>query len=107
MTLAWNLEPQYVHLGDSAELDAYIYDENDVPVPMADLASVVYTIEDPSGTQTVQNGTIVGDGHGYTQYLNTGTLIGKYIVVAQFTFSSGRIKSSTSNFEIIDPFHPP
>jgi hypothetical protein len=107
MTLAWQLEPQYVHLGDSAELDAYIYDENDVPVPMAALASVQYTIEDPSGVQTTQAGVIVGDGHAYSQYLGTGVLVGKYIVVAQFVFASGQVKSSTSNFEVVDPFHPP
>jgi hypothetical protein len=107
MTLAWQLEPQYVNLGDSAELDAYIYDQNDVPVPQAFLASVQYTIEDPSGTQTTQAGVIVGDGHAYSQYLNTSALVGKYIVVAQFTFANGQVKSSTSNFEVVDPFHPP
>lgn len=107
MTVAWDLEVRYVSLGDSAEVNAYVYDDFDVPVPQDDLATVTFTIQDPSGATSQQNGTIVGDGTGYTRYVNTATLIGVYKAIATFIYASGQVKSSRCSFEVIDPFNPP
>lgn len=106
MPLAWNLETQYYNLGDSAEVDAYIYDENNALIPVADISSVVFTVEDPSGVQTQLTGSIVGDGHGYVRFTDT-SLVGHYPSIATFTMSAGQVKSSVCSFEVIDPFRPP
>ena len=107
MSLDWPLETIYYNLGDSADIDAYIYDQNHNPVPAADLASVSFTIEDPSGAQTTQAGAIVEDGHGYTRYTATSTYVGHYVAAAKFTFTDGKVQTEMCGFEVVDPFHPP
>jgi hypothetical protein len=106
MSLAWNLENRYVNLGDSAELNAYVYDDFDAPVPQDQLASVSYTIQDPAGAQVTQAGSIIDDGVGFTRYTSTAT-VGAYKAIATFIYASGQVKSVRTNFEVIDPFNPP
>jgi len=106
MPLNFNLQDQYYNLNDTAEVNAYIYDENEVPVPQEWLATVTFIISDPNGNQTTQDGVLVGDGHGYVRYTNT-TVIGHYTGIAQFTFADGRVKSSICSFEVVDFFNPP
>jgi len=106
MSLSFDLQRQ-INLGDTAEVNAYVFDDNDVPIPQDSITSVKFTIQDPQLNQYVLAGSIAGDGHGYVRFTDTTEYIGEYNALAAFTLTDGQIKSSLCSFEVIDPFNPP
>lgn len=95
-----------VNVGDTAELRPVLYDIDEVPIPAADIVSVVFTVQYPNGDQATAAGTVEGDGTGFYRWMNTEQ-IGHYYYVARFTLASGEIRSRTGSFNAIDPFDPP
>lgn len=106
MPLAFDLEYTLYNLNDSAEINAYVFDANDAPIPQSELASVLFTVQDPTGNETILNGSITADGTGYARFLGT-EYVGHYNTIATFTLASGQVKSVVCSFEVIDPFNPP
>lgn len=106
MPLGFDYDQNVINLNDSAEVHGYINDERDIPIPEADLESVDFTIQKPDGSQTTEVGAIQGDGHGFLRFLETSQ-VGEYKAIARFTQTSGAIRSTRCDFEVIDPFNPP
>jgi hypothetical protein len=94
------------NLGDSAELEAYVLEGDDVPVVPSDIASVEFNVEKPDNTETTGTGQIQGNGSGFYRYLETDQ-VGPYKVKATFTFLDGKVRTDYFTFSIIDPFNPP
>jgi hypothetical protein len=95
-----------VNVGDTAELHAVLYNENEVPIPATDIDSVEFTVQAPDGEQTAEAGSVLDSGEGFYRWATTDQL-GEYIYLAQFTLLSGEIRSRRGSFEVIDPFNPP
>lgn len=95
-----------VNQGDTADLYAYVFDENSNPVPAGQISGVNFTIQRPDGTQASQAGAIQSDGAGFLRYATT-TDVGEYVALARFTLSTGEIRSTRLDFSVIDPFNPP
>lgn len=89
--------------GDSAELRAYVFDDERLPFLPDDIASVSFTIQKPDGSRTTHPGTIEDDGGGFFRYLDTDDL-GKYMWVAHFDMATGQRRSRRGVFVSIDPF---
>lgn len=98
------MEQNIVNLNDSAELYAYLSDQGE-PVLADDLLSVAFTIEKPNGAKTTETGTVMDDGAGYLMFNDTDQ-VGEYVAVATFIFTTGKVKSTRSDFEVGDPFNP-
>lgn len=99
------MEQNLVSLNDSAELYAYVFDNNE-PALAEDLLSVDFKVEKPDGSQVTEMGEIQEDGAGYLMFNDTD-IIGEYLVVATFTYTTGKRKSERADFEVNDPFNPP
>jgi hypothetical protein len=91
-----------VNLSDTAELYAYVYGNDDVPVASNLISGVSFTIQKPDGTRTTVPGQINSDGSGFLRYTDT-TQKGLYLWVAQFTFTSGEKRSYRDEFQVVDP----
>src|SRR2546423_300713 len=102
--LGFDRERKIINVGDTADLYAYLYDDNDAPIDPTEIASVQFTIQKPDQTKDIQAGAMQTDGAGFLLY--QATQQGQYIVVATFTFNDGRIQSTQTNFEVADPFAP-
>ena len=101
-------------LDDSVTINVFVYDETgEAPVPQADIASVSFTIIDPTGDTDdpavdAAAGTVVDDGHG--RYIVDGsvhTAVGNYLGKAVFTYDEGDdtlTKSVPFEYNILDPF---
>lgn len=89
--------------GDSAELRAYIYSEDNLPVEADEIASVSFAVQNSKGERTTYPGTIEEDGSGFYRYLDTEEM-GRYVWVARFTLVSGQIQSYRGQFIVVDPF---
>lgn len=96
---------QPINKGDTAELRAYLA-INGVNVTADLISSVSFTVQKPDATSTTVAGTIETDGAGFYRWTDTDE-IGQYIVQAQFTLTSGEIRSKMLNFAVVDPFNPP
>lgn len=95
-----------VNTGDTAELHAVLYDEQEIPVPAEDILSVRFTIQNPDKSQYSIDGEVQEDGTAFARVEDTDA-IGPYQWVSQFTLLSGEIRSQRGNFDVIDPFNPP
>lgn len=95
-----------VNLGDTAELFETLYDEREVAVPADSIALVRFTVQRPNKSQVTRLGEVLDDGQGFLRWSET-TIVGPYTYVAQFTLSSGEIRSSRGSFEVLDPLNPP
>lgn len=100
--MAESLPRNAVNIGDTADLYAYLF-ENNEPVEADSLVSVQFIIERPDKTRETVEGEIQDDGAGFILYDNTD-LPGEYRVVAQFAIDTGQIKSTISDFKVFDPF---
>lgn len=101
--LGFDREQRVVNLGDSAELNAFLYDNADAPVPQDEITSVAFIVQKPDGTQATTAGTVNSDGSAYLLY-NGADQVGEYIAVAKFTLDGGIIRSTRSDFVVSDPF---
>jgi hypothetical protein len=95
-----------VNAGDTAELSPILYGIEETPIPVADIASVVFTVQYPNGDQVSDNGTLIGDGTGFYRWADTEQ-VGKYHYVARFTLTSGEVRSTQGMFGVVDPFNLP
>src|SRR4051812_5727001 len=95
-----------VHMGDTAELYAYVEPAAEYAADPADIVTVDFIIVAPDGTETTEIGTIQEDGGGFARFTDT-TQVGMYRVLARFTFSTDEIRSETFSFEVEDPLNPP
>lgn len=102
MSLGYNREYKVVNLGDTAELTATIYDNEDNPYSSEELTSVTFVIQAPDGTKTEHQGTVEEDGTGRYNF-NETTQVGHYTGMATFRTDEGK-KSTNVDFETIDPF---
>lgn len=106
MALGFDRDYDVVNVDDTAEIYARIFDKDDSPVSANDLLGVEFTIQRPDSTSVTQTGEVQTDGIGFLRYPTTD-IVGKYPVVATFTFVSGEVRSVRADFEVIDPFNPP
>lgn len=101
--LGVNNPVQPIKVGDSAELYAHLRIDGQ-PVSPDQIESVAFTIQTPvSSTKTTGSGILLEDGTGFYRFLNT-TETGVYLTRAQFTLTSGQLRSTMLNFNVIDPF---
>lgn len=103
MSLGYDREQNIVNLDDTAEVRAFLYDEEDAPVDPDNLITVDFTIQKPDKTKVAQPGTVEDDGSGYTLFTDTDQK-GQYIAIAKFTLLDGVVRSSRADFEVVDPF---
>lgn len=103
MALGYDREKNVASVGDTADLYAYLYDNEDAPVDPDTLASVEFTIQKPDSTKVTADGEILPDGAGFLLFTETDQP-GEYAAVAKFIFNDGQIRSTRSDFEVIDPF---
>ena len=104
MPLGTERDISTVNQGDTADLYAYVRDQDSNPIPAADITSVSFTIQDPTGAKTTTDGTIEPDGSGFLRYATAAKPIGEYIAMVKFTLNSGEIRSTRLDFTVIDPF---
>lgn len=107
MPLGTERDISTVNQGDTADLYAYVMDQDSNPIPAADIASVSFVIQAPDGTKTTTAGTVEPDGAGFLRYDTVAAQIGEYIAMVQFTLDSGEKRSTRVDFAVIDPFDPP
>lgn len=92
-----------VNVGDTAELYAALR-VNEVPVPAVDITSVAFTVQLPDDMIVgPTEGEVKEDGQGYYQWTETEEP-GEYLGQAQFTLTTGEIRSVMVNFTVVDPF---
>lgn len=92
-----------VNAGDTAELYAALR-VSETPVYASDIASVSFTIQLPDNTIVgPEDGEVQEDGQGYYQWTETEQ-VGEYLGQAQFTLTTGEVRSVMVNFAVIDPF---
>ncbi len=66
-----------VSQGDTAELNAYIYNQDETPVSGDELLSVRFTVISPEGVRESRSGTILDNGSGFLRWESTDD-IGTY-----------------------------
>lgn len=93
-----------VNQGDTADLYAYVFDQDSNPIPAADLTSVSFVIQDPTGTKSTVPGSIEADGAGFLRFDTTAKPLGEYVALAQFVLDSGERRSTRLDFTVTDPF---
>ncbi len=102
MTVAVRPTIGSIHVGDTAELTAYLR-INEQPVTQDQVLAVTFTIELPDETQQIVPGIIQTDGSGFLRWATT-TQVGEYRVQAQFQLGSGEIRSVMLSFSVTNPF---
>lgn len=102
MSLGYERQYKVVNLGDTAELQATIYNSEDDPYSADELLSVTFHIKAPDGTKTEHQGMVEEDGTGRFNFQET-TQVGHYTGMATFRTENGK-KSCPVDFETIDPF---
>lgn len=103
MPLGYDKEPRLYNLGDTAELNGSIYNDDGDKYTGDDLLAVQFVVRKPDGTQTTLDGTIDDEGDASGIYTDTN-VIGDYQTLARFTTVYGNLKSSRSDFQVQDPF---
>lgn len=98
-----------VFVGDTALLDAYIYEADDQTlIPLTAIQNVLFTVKKPSEDSPAISGdpgTVVGDGHA--QYLVDASQVsepGEYLATAKFVLNNGERKTIIVDFDVVDPF---
>src|SRR5688572_2542768 len=104
MPLGTERDISTVNQGDTADLYAYVFDQDSNPLPAADITSVSFIIQDPTGAKTTTAGAIQSDGAGFLRYDSTAKPLGEYIAMAQFLLDSGEKRSTRLDFTVVDPF---
>lgn len=107
MPLGTERDISTVNQGDTADLYAYVFDQDSNPIPAADITSVTFEIQDPTGAKTSAGGTIEADGAGYLRYDSTAKPLGEYIAMVRFVLDSGEKRSTRLDFAVVDPFITP
>lgn len=114
MSFGYQRQPQ-VFIDNTATLDAFLYGDDDVLVPQAQIQSVTFSIlapgDDPSAP-SVQNaaGLVIEDGRGqYVVDVSVNAQAGDYKGVATFVYDDGNgnyglVKSITVDYSVVDPF---
>lgn len=92
-----------INQGDTAELYANAYDQDELPLEPADISSVTFVVQAPDDTRTVTPGSITDEGQGFLRWTDTEE-VGRYVAMAQFTLVSGEKRSVKITFEVRDPF---
>lgn len=105
MSLGYDREQNVFNLGDTAVVQAFLYDLQDNPITLDDALSVSFTIEAPDGTSTTETGDVTDSGGGELLYNDTDQ-VGQYTVVAAFETPDGT-RSTRADFEVVDPLNPP
>lgn len=103
MSLGYDREQNIVNLGDTAEVKAFLFTDDDRPADPDDLIAVEFTIQKPDKTKVVESGDIEDDGIGTALFTGTDQK-GQYIAIAKFTMIDGKVRSSRADFEVVDPF---
>jgi hypothetical protein len=103
--IGFDRQTKLINLGDSAELNAFLYDNEDAPLAASLISAVEFSIQRPDGTIDSQTADVDADGVASTVYQDTDAP-GEYIVVAQFTLTNGVVRSTRSDFAVTDPFNP-
>lgn len=102
--LGYDRETRIVNQGDSAELNALLYDQDDQPIDASTIQSVEFVIRRPDGTLENVPATVdPTDGAARIVYNNTN-LEGEYVAVATFTLAGNVIRSTRSDFVVADAF---
>lgn len=104
--LGYDRDDIVVAINDTAELATPLFDVNGNPVSYDDLQSVNWQIQKPDKVVVSLSGEITEDGIGTLKFDDTEDP-GLYIAVATFTTADGSRRSSTTGFEVFDPFNPP
>jgi hypothetical protein len=104
MSFSGDLDEKTIIKGDTASLYAFAYNDDESPITQADVTSVNFTVRKPDGTQTTTAGSVNSEGTGRLSYTDTN-LVGKYLWVAQFTFTTGERRSVTDEFFVFDPLN--
>jgi hypothetical protein len=104
MPLGTERDLSTVNQGDTADLYAYVFDQDSNPIPAVDITSVSFVIQDPDGVKTTIAGAIEADGAGFVRYDTTSQVLGEYVAMAQFVLVSGEKRSTRLDFTIVDPF---
>jgi hypothetical protein len=104
MPLGTERDVSTVNQGDTADLYAYVFDQDSNPIPAADITSVNFEIQDPTGSKSTTAGSIESDGAGFLRYDSTAKPLGEYITLAHFLLDSGEKRSTRLDFTIVDPF---
>lgn len=104
MPLGTERDISTVNQGDTADLYAYVFDQDSNPIPASGITSVSFTIQDPTGAKTTTAGSIQSDGAGFLRFLTAAQPLGEYIAMAKFTLVSGEIRSTRLDFTVVDPF---
>ena len=104
MPLGTERDISTVNQGDTADLYAYVFDQDSNPIPASDLTSVNFIIQAPDGSKVTTAGTIEADGAGFFRYDTTGKLLGEYVALTQFLLNTGEKRSTRVDFTVVDPF---
>lgn len=104
MPLGTERDISTVNQGDTADLYAYVFDQDSNPIPAVDITSVSFEIQDPTGTVTTTAGAIQGDGAGFLRYDTANQPLGEYVAMARFLLDSGEKRSTRLDFAVVDPF---
>lgn len=104
MPLGTERDISTVNSGDTADLYAYIFDQDSNPIPAADITSVSFEIQDPTAAKVTTAGAIQSDGAGYLRYDSLNKPLGEYVAMVRFTLDSGEKRSTRLDFVIVDPF---
>src|SRR5947209_898691 len=104
MPLGTERDISTVNQGDTADLYAYVFDQDSNPIPASDLTSVTYVIQAPDASKTTHAGTIESDGAGFYRYDTTNSILGEYVALAQFILNTGEKRSTRVDFTVVDPF---
>jgi len=103
--IGYDRELSVFNLGDTAKVQAFLYDQEDAPARADDLLSVTFKIQKPDKTIDTISGTVEDDGSGTMLYTDTDQ-VGQYTTIAAFETVDGT-QSSRADFEVVDPFEIP
>lgn len=106
MSLGTERSQSVVWQGDTAELYAAFFSDDDAPLEQTDFTGVTFTVRDPDGTDTSGSGTVNSDGSCYFQFTGT-TLVGLYKWTAQALLLSGEKRTYRDEFQVEDPMVDP
>lgn len=104
MPLGTERDISTVNQGDTADLYAYVFDQDSNPIPAAAITSVSFEIQDPTGAKTTTAGAIQSDGAGYLRYDSIAKPLGEYVAMVRFLLNSGEKRSTRLDFAVVDPF---